>query len=77
MELMTAKLRLIGGLKDFVGGKDNFDVEAGRSVRETLAGLGIVPETVALVVVNDEHQTKDYIIKEGDAIKVLAVIGGG
>ena len=74
---MTAKLRLIGGLKDFVGGRDNFDVEPGRSVRETLAGLGIVPETVALVTVNEEHQTKDYIIQEGDAIRVLAVIGGG
>jgi sulfur carrier protein ThiS len=74
---MTAKLRLSGALKDIVGGRDNFDVEPGRSVRKTLAGLGIVPETVALVVVNDEHQTKDYIIQEGDAIRVLAVMGGG
>jgi len=74
---MTAKLRLSGALKDFVGGIDNFDVEPGRSVRETLAGLGIVPETVALVVVNEEHQTKEYIIQEGDVIRVLAVIGGG
>lgn len=77
MELMNAKLRLIGGLKNFVGGRDNFHVAPGRSVRETLASLGIIPETVALVVVNDEHQTKDYIIQEGDTIRVLAVIGGG
>jgi sulfur carrier protein ThiS len=74
---MTAKLHLIGGLKDFVGGREDFDIEAGRSVRETLAAIGINPETVALVVVNEEHQMKDYIIQEGDAIRVLAVIGGG
>lgn len=74
---MIAKLHLIGGLKDFVGGRDDFDVEPGRSVRETLAGIGINPETVALVVVNEQHQMKDYIIQEGDAVRVLAVIGGG
>jgi sulfur carrier protein ThiS len=74
---MIAKLHLIGGLKDFVGGRNDFDVQAGRSVRETLAGIGINPDTVALVVVNEQHQMKDYIIQEGDAIRVLAVIGGG
>jgi sulfur carrier protein ThiS len=74
---MAAKLRLSGALKDVVGGRDNFDVESGRSVRETLTGLGIVPETIALVVINKEHQDKDYIIQEGDDILVLAVIGGG
>ena len=74
---MTATLRLNGALKDLVGGKASYDVEPGRSVRATLAGLGIIPETVALVVVNEEHQTKEYIIQEGDAVRVLAVIGGG
>ena len=48
-----------------------------KTVRETLAALGIVPEVVALVVVNEEQRTKDYVIQEGDIIRVLAVIGGG
>lgn len=74
---MTANLRLSGGLKDVVGGRDRFDVEPGRSVREILIGLGIVPDTIALVVVNNEQQSKDYIIQEGDSIRILAVIGGG
>jgi sulfur carrier protein ThiS len=74
---MAATLRLSGALKEVVGGRDHFEVEAGCSVRETLAGLGIVPDTIALVVVNNEQQSKDYIIQEGDAIRVLAVIGGG
>jgi molybdopterin converting factor small subunit len=32
---------------------------------------------VALVVVNEVQQSKDYVIQEGDVIRVLAVIGGG
>jgi sulfur carrier protein ThiS len=60
-----------------VGGQAEVQVETGRTVRETLAALGIVPEVVALVVVNEEQRSKDYVIQEGDVIRVLAVIGGG
>jgi sulfur carrier protein ThiS len=74
---MTATLRPSGALRDLVGGKAEVPVESGHTVRETLAGLGIVPETIALVMVNDERQTKDYMIQEGDIIQVLAIIGGG
>jgi len=74
---MPATLRPSGSLRDVVGGQAEVQVEAGRTVRETLAALGIVPEVVALVVVNEEQQSKDYLIQEGDVIRVLAVIGGG
>ena len=74
---MTATLRPSGALRDVVGGRSEIQVESGRTVRETLATLGIVPEVVALVVVNEQQQSKDYVIKEGDIIRVLAVIGGG
>ena len=74
---MSATLRLSGALCNLVGGQAEVLVEAGRTVRETLAALGIVPEVVALVVVNEEQQSKDYVIQEGDVIRVLAVIGGG
>ena len=74
---MPAKFRLSGSLKDVTSGKDEYTVESGRTVRETLETLGIVPLTVALVVVNEEQQEKDYVIQDGDVIRVLAVIGGG
>jgi len=74
---MPAILRPSGALKDLVGGKAEVQVEAGRTIRETLASIGIVPEVVALVMVNNEQQNKDYLIREGDVIRVLAVIGGG
>jgi sulfur carrier protein ThiS len=81
---MSATLRPTSALRSYIGGKDEIAVAAGRSVRATLAALGIPPEIVALVVVNspstgagDEPQTKDYVIQEGDVVRVLAVIGGG
>jgi len=74
---MPATLRPSGSLRDLVGGQAELQVEVGRTVRETLALLGIVPEVVALVVVNEQQQSKDYVIQEGDTIRVLAVIGGG
>jgi sulfur carrier protein ThiS len=74
---MPAILRPSGALRDLVGGQAEVPVKTGLTVRETLAALGIVPEVVALVVVNEEQRTKDYVIQEGDIIRVLAVIGGG
>ena len=74
---MPATLRPSGSLRDLVGGQAEVQVETGRTVRATLAALGIVPEVVALVVVNEEQRSKDYVIQEGDVIRVLAVIGGG
>jgi len=74
---MPAVLRPSGSLRDLVGGQAEVKVQVGRTVRETLSTLGIVPEVVALVVVNEEQRSKDYVIQEGDVIRVLAVIGGG
>ena len=74
---MPAILRPSGSLRDVVSGRAEVEVETGRTVRQTLESLGIVPEVVALVVVNEVQQSKDYVIQEGDVIRVLAVIGGG
>jgi sulfur carrier protein ThiS len=74
---MPAIIRPSGALRDVVGGQAEVQVESGRTVRETLSFIGIIPEVVALVVVNEEQRTKDYVIQEGDVIRVLAVIGGG
>ena len=74
---MSAILRLSGPLRDYNGGKPELQVEPGQTVREVVSGLGIVPETIAVVVVNEEQATKDYLIQDGDVVLVLAIIGGG
>jgi sulfur carrier protein ThiS len=75
---MPVTLRPVGHLKSYLKEKDEVNVPAGRSIRESLREAGIPPEVVALVVVNDIHQTdKEIILKEGDVVRIMAVIGGG
>jgi sulfur carrier protein ThiS len=74
---MTAIIRPTSALRVYIDGKDEVIVESGKTVRETLVTLKIKPELIALVVVAGEIKPKDYIIQEGDIVKVLAVIGGG
>jgi sulfur carrier protein ThiS len=74
---MSATIRPLGMLKDYIGGLTEATVEAGISVHQALNIIGINPDLVAGVFVNGEQQTKDYILQEGDIAKLLAVIGGG
>lgn len=74
---MSAILRPIGHLKSLANGQSELEVESGFTVREALEKAGIRAELVALVLVNDEQRGKDYVLQEGDIVKVMAVIGGG
>jgi sulfur carrier protein ThiS len=64
-------------LKDYIAGQTETSVEAGQSVHQSLTVIGINSDLVAGVFVNGEQQTKDYILQDGDIVKLLAVIGGG
>ncbi len=74
---MSAYVRPVGTLRSYIGGQTEVAVDAGRTARETMMALGIPPEIVALVLVNEVHQAKDYVVQDGDVIKLIAVIGGG
>jgi len=74
---MPAHIKLTGALKSYTGGQKEVIVDAGRTVRETLVALGIPPEIVAMVLVNDAQQPKDYILQEGDVVRLVMVVGGG
>jgi sulfur carrier protein ThiS len=74
---MSAILRPIGMLKSYFGDKEEVSVQPGITIRETLLQFNMPPEIVALVLVNGEQQSKDYVLQEGDIVKLIAVIGGG
>ena len=74
---MPVLVRPIGMLKEYISGQSETTVESGRTIRETMRALGMPPEVVALVLVNDEQQNKDYVLQEGDVLRLMAVIGGG
>jgi sulfur carrier protein ThiS len=74
---MTATIKPLGMLKSYIGNVQETEVEAGSSIRQALINLGINPDLVAGVFVNDEQQSKEYVLQDGDMVKLLAVIGGG
>ncbi|HNT23054.1 MAG TPA: MoaD/ThiS family protein [Anaerolineales bacterium] len=74
---MTATVRPYGILKEYINHQNETQVAAGQTIRQAIQSFRMPPEVVALVLVNDEQQDKDYIIQDGDYIKLLAVIGGG
>jgi sulfur carrier protein ThiS len=75
---MPATLVPVGHLKTMVDGRAELQVPSGISIREALKLVGILPELVALVVVNDVHHAdKDILLNDGDIVKLMAVIGGG
>ncbi len=74
---MSAEIKAVGIIKSYIGDKSSVAVNAGNTVRETIKALNIPSEIVALVLVNDAQQSKDYVVQEGDTIKLLALMGGG
>jgi sulfur carrier protein ThiS len=72
-----ARIRPLGKLKKYIGDQAVISVEPGRTVHETLVALTIPPDLVALVIVNETMQSKDYCIQENDEIKLLTMMSGG
>jgi sulfur carrier protein ThiS len=53
-----------------------FEVRAGMTVRDALRHVGLLPESV-LATRKGELITEDEILREGDEVKLVAVISGG
>jgi sulfur carrier protein ThiS len=64
-------------LREYIGGREEIEVASGQTAREMLATLKIPSELVALVSVNGEMKNKDYVLLDGDLVRIMAVIGGG
>ncbi len=74
---MSVIIRPMRALKSFFNNQSEITVEAGCTVRETLAALNIKSEIIAGVFVNGEMQSKDYLLQENDEVKLFAVMSGG
>jgi hypothetical protein len=73
---MTVQLKPIGSLINYTGGQAEISIKAGATVREMIIEIGIPPEIIAMVTVNDCHQNKDYRPQDGDVVKLIAIYAG-
>lgn len=53
-----------------------WEVKSNIAARDALIKIGIEPESV-LVVVNGKLITDDVILRDGDQVKLVAVVSGG
>jgi sulfur carrier protein len=53
-----------------------FEVKENITARDALKKIGIDPESV-LITVNGKLVTDDVILRQGDVVKLVAVISGG
>ncbi len=53
-----------------------FEVKENSTARDALKKLGIDPESV-LITINGKLVTDDIVLREGDEVKLVAVISGG
>ncbi|MBN2386745.1 MAG: MoaD/ThiS family protein [Anaerolineales bacterium] len=56
--------------------KDEFEVRHGMTLEAALKKCGILPESV-VAIREGEMITEDEIIKDGETIRLVAVISGG
>ncbi len=53
-----------------------YEVKDNIAARDALKKIGITPESV-LLVVNGKLSTDDVLLKDGDKVKLVAVVSGG
>jgi sulfur carrier protein ThiS len=53
-----------------------YEVRAGMTVRDALRHVGLLPESI-LTTRQGELITEDEILREGDEVRLVAVISGG
>jgi sulfur carrier protein ThiS len=74
---MSVIVQPMGILKEYTGGESKINIPSGITVRQAIQEMGIPSDVVAVVIVNGEIEHKDYLLKDGDFVKLMAIIGGG
>jgi len=74
---MQISVKTIGFLKNYHPGDPELIVEPGITIESLLKQLEIPSNLVALVLVNDKQERKNYILQDADGVQFIAVLGGG
>jgi sulfur carrier protein ThiS len=75
---MPITIKPIGQLKTYINDQKSVAIDgAGLTVNEALIQLGIPPLLVALVMVNNRQEDKNYCLQDGDEVLIMSILGGG
>lgn len=75
---MSVILMPVGGLKEYADGQERVEMAAGPTVAVMLKDAGIEPALVAAVLGDDDEMVSlDYRPRDGEVLKLIAVMGGG
>jgi molybdopterin converting factor small subunit len=76
---MKIEVKFFGGLDRIAGTSKHEVVEiaGGLTIKELIYKFRITEKHTAFFIVNGEPRTLDYILQEGDKIKIFPLIVGG
>ncbi len=74
---MRIKIKLFAGLREGRFKVDDQEFADGCSVYDITASLGIFPNEIAYVQINNRPATINEILKDGDIVGLFPPIGGG
>ena len=68
----------VGLLREYIGNRETRIVTGeGQTIAEVLEALGIPAVLVALVLINGRQELKNYVLQDGDVVKLVPLVGGG
>jgi sulfur carrier protein ThiS len=69
----------VGMLRQYVGGQEAMALDGwdSRSVHQLLEHLGIPSPLVGAVLIGGRLVLKDYLLQEGEEVKLIPLVGGG
>jgi sulfur carrier protein ThiS len=76
---MSVTLLPVGTLRSLVQGKGRVVLEEreGHSLEDVCREIGLPLQLIGLFVVNGKPQSKDYLLRSNDEVRLISLVGGG
>jgi sulfur carrier protein ThiS len=65
--------------REYLNGEEiiELNIKEGQTIEAVCLEIGLPLNMISLFVVNEKPKPKDYLLKNGDKVKCVAIIGGG
>jgi sulfur carrier protein ThiS len=74
----SVEITPVGLLQKYIGDRETPIVtRGGQTVAEVIETLAIPAALVAVVLINGRQELKNYVLQDGDVVKLVPLVGGG